>query len=61
MIGQKQNQSGNSMTPKEVEEYGKRVEAMAKKEPAYHGWGFFYLIGRKGRALWTQKQCNKIF
>ena len=30
------------MTPKEVEEYGKRVEAMAKKEPAYHGWGFFY-------------------
>ena len=50
MIGQKQNQSGNGMTPKEVEEYGKRVEAMAKKEPAYHGWGFFYFrrVSNKG-------------
>jgi thiamine monophosphate synthase len=30
------------MTPKEVKDYGERVEAMAKKEPAYAGWGFFY-------------------
>ena len=30
------------MTPEEVKDYGERVEAMAKKEPAYHGWGFFY-------------------
>jgi hypothetical protein len=30
------------MTPEEVKDYGERVEAMAKKEPAYAGWGFFY-------------------
>ena len=30
------------MTPEEVKDYGERVEAMAKKEPAYPGWGFFY-------------------
>ena len=30
------------MTEKEIQEYGERVEAMAKKEPAYQGWGFFY-------------------
>ncbi len=30
------------MTPEEVKDYGERVQAMAKKEPAYHGWGFFY-------------------
>ena len=29
------------MTPAEVEEYGNRVEQMARKEPAYEGWGFF--------------------
>jgi hypothetical protein len=30
------------MTPEEVKDYGERVEVMAKKEPAYAGWGFFY-------------------
>lgn len=30
------------MTENEVSEYAARVEAMAKKEPAYYGWGFFY-------------------
>jgi hypothetical protein len=29
------------MTPEEVKDYGERVERMAKKEPAYPGWGFF--------------------
>jgi hypothetical protein len=30
------------MTQEEINEYASRVEAMAKKEPAYLGWGFFY-------------------
>ena len=30
------------MTPEQVKDYGERVEQMAKKEPAYPGWGFFY-------------------
>jgi hypothetical protein len=30
------------MTPEEVKDYGERVERMAKKEPVYPGWGFFY-------------------
>lgn len=30
------------MTSEEIKEYGERVEAMSKKEPAYPGWGFFY-------------------
>ncbi len=30
------------MTQEEINEYASRVEAMAKKEPAYTGWGFFY-------------------
>ena len=30
------------MNHEQVKEYGERVEQMAKKEPAYPGWGFFY-------------------
>ena len=30
------------MSPEQIKEYGERVEQMAKKEPAYPGWGFFY-------------------
>jgi hypothetical protein len=30
------------VTPEQVKDYGERVERMAKKEPAYPGWGFFY-------------------
>ena len=50
------------MTPKEVEEYGKLVEAMAKKEPAYHGWGFFYFrsVG-KGEHYGRESSATKYF
>ena len=43
------------MTPEEVKEYGERVEAMAKKQPAYEGWGFFYFraVDRKTKELFN--------
>lgn len=44
------------MTEEEVREYGERVEAMAKKEPAYQGWGFFYFrpVSRKNKDYFTE-------
>jgi hypothetical protein len=50
------------MTPEEVEEYGKRVEAMVKKEPAYPGWGFFYYksIYKNKEDLHPWEQITKI-
>jgi hypothetical protein len=41
------------MTPEEVKDYGERVEQMAKKEPAYPGWGFFYY-----KSVYNQEEIN---
>ena len=47
------------MTPEEVKDYGERVEQMAKKEPAYPGWGFFYynsVYTKEQIELWETKK-----
>ena len=47
------------MTPEEVREYGERVEQMARKEPAYPGWGFFYynsVYTKEQIELWETKK-----
>ena len=47
------------MTPEEVREYGERVEQMARKEPAYPGWGFFYyesVYTKEQTELWETKK-----
>jgi hypothetical protein len=41
------------MTPEEVKDYGERVEQMAKKEPAYPGWGLFYY-----ESVYNQEETN---
>jgi hypothetical protein len=41
------------MTPEEVKDYGERVERMAKKEPAYPGWGFFCY-----RSVYTKEEID---
>ena len=41
------------MTPEQVKDYGERVEQMAKKEPAYSGWGFFYY-----ESVYTRKEIE---
>jgi hypothetical protein len=41
------------MSPEQIKEYGDRVEQMAKKEPAYLGWGYFYY-----ESVYTKEQIE---
>jgi hypothetical protein len=49
------------MTENEVNDYAARVEAMARKDSAVHGWGFFYYRPVGNGESYGRKQSAREF